>query len=209
MKLINFLLLLLSALSVQSLSAFTTYLDLGAWTSALTATPVTETFDADITEADSITFSGGIQSVGVNLIDGTGDNAVSGGAWSGNVRNTASANNGYTSITWTFTEPVNAFAADFSSIAGSRALEIVADWDASGESGINLRDAVGSGGFLGIIGESTFTEIRFDINEGTATIVGSDVFGIDNAATAVPEPSTYVLVVSLVAVGFIATRRRK
>ncbi len=196
--------------SSLSLSAFTTYLNRTDWENALSGTATTETFDANIADADSITFASGIQSVGINLNPGgTGNNEVSGGEWSGDVRNSGSANFGYTSITWTFSSPINAFAADFSSIAGSRALELLGNWDGGGEVGINLRDTVGPGGFLGVIGTSTFTQIRFDINEGTATIVGNDLFGADNVSFAVPEPSTAGLIAGALALGFVATRRKR
>lgn len=180
----------------QPLSAVTVFTDRMAWEDALSTTIITETFDVDIAEGpNTITFAGGVESTGVSLIDGTGDNTVSGGEWSGNVRNSTTTNTGYTSITWTFPQEISAFGADFNSIAGSRALEIVANWDGMGETGINLRDTIGSGGFLGVIGDATFTEIRFDINEATASIAGNDVFRADNASytNAVPEPSATLL----------------
>lgn len=203
---ISVLVIILATLGkpVFGVTAFT---DRTLWENALSATIVTETFDSDIAEGpDLIVFASGVQSQGVSLNDGTGDNAVAGGQWSGNVRYATSANTGYVTITWTFPQAINAFAADFSSIANGRGLEIVADWDGAGEQGFNLRDNVGPAGFLGLIGTSTFSQIRFDINEATASIAGNDVFDVDNAAfTPIPEPSA--LSVGLLGLGLILLKR--
>ena len=110
--------------------------------------------------------------------------------------------------------PITAWGGDFSSTNNGEILEIVGNFDGTGDQvinfgpgGINVND-----GFVGIIGLANFDNITFrsDVNTSGAS---NELFQVDNfsvaksAATAtVPEPSA---VLGLGLVGFSAFFKRK
>lgn len=192
-------------LALSSVHAATTYTDFTSFsTSAGTLT--TETFDLDKANNANLSFDGGITSAGL-LPAGTPDHNIASGLFHAHVRH-PSDGNGYQTLTWTFPTAVTAFGADFGSIAGSRALSIVGNFDGSGDISYNLRTEIGAGGFFGVIGSSAFTSITFQINTAEATIQGNDLFTVDNVSIdSVPEPSTVIFS----AIGSLAllTRRRR
>jgi len=135
-----------------------------------------EEFNLDVANNNSITFANGIQSVGTGSA-GSPINAVGTGVWNTKVR-TAAGIDGYLTITWTFPRATNAFGVDWGSISSSRGVTLTGNWDGTGNEAITLWDALGltSTGFVGIIGNSTFTQV-------TLTALGTgdnDVFSADN-----------------------------
>jgi len=185
--------------SLASSQAVMMFVDAGfdrsGWEAAVTGTITNENFDTLMGQSDTLNFPSGLMSVAsgatgspnhlVSLNAGTSSNTLA------TTLNTAtSAVNGYTSVTWTFPTAVYAFGADFLSIGGSREVGPTGVFD-SGSQHFILRDLFGGDqGFFGVVSTTPFTQITL---EATGSIASNDSIRIDNAAFAVPEPSSLAL----------------
>ncbi|MBW4691629.1 MAG: PTPA-CTERM sorting domain-containing protein [Lyngbya sp. HA4199-MV5] len=194
--------------TVAPAGAFTVFTNRAAWQTAIGSgyTISDDTFSTPIADAPSITFDSGIVSTGTGG-NGTKFNGVqNSGEYKGGLKRPGVTNGApagfFEKITWTFTDPVKGFFADWRSI---NALLITGNFDGTGPQTINLRNALGgpNGGF-GLIGEKKFTEITFTLP--VANNSRTDNFFVDNLAVAVPTPA---LLPGLIGLGIGAWRKRK
>lgn len=182
--------------SISPLCAATSvFVDVGfdrsGWESGL-GNIITETFDVDIAQSETLNFAGGIESVAAGKL-GLPNHLVTGQRFNGTLRPSASSSDGYLSFTWTLPEGTTSFGADFYSIAGTRQVSVQGDFG-NGIESFDLRTLFGNDGgvdqgFFGIKADSAFTEITL-IALGSGT---NDNFTIDNVSfEQIPEPSSSV-----------------
>lgn len=196
--------------SVASVSAFQLYTDRSGWDAAVSGLDIsTETFDHPIAGALGITFDSGIVSTvtGQGGAGGLSNNSVTGGVYQGGVDQ--DQGNGFTQILWTFPSPIMAFGADWISAAqGAGVVEVMGNFDGSPDV-INLGIQLGSPGtgFLGVVGTSSFASVMLMSSHAH----NNEIFGIDNysfagSVSAVPEPGTWLLFGTSLALGFAYRR---
>lgn len=194
--------------TVAPAGAVSFFNDRTAWETAIGSgyTITTDTFNNPIPDAPSITFDSGIVSTGTGG-DGTKFNGVqNSGEYKGGLKRPGVTNGAaagfFEKITWTFTDPVKGFFADWRTI---NEVQITGDFDGTGPQTFDLRSLVGgpNGGF-GLIGDKKFTEITFTLP--SAANSRSDIFFVDNLAVAVPTPA---LLPGLIGLGIGAWRKRK
>ncbi len=192
-------------------AAATIYVDAGLdrsdWESAISTTITTETFDSDIAQSDTLLFSGGIQSVAADP-SGSPNHLVTAGRLSATLNTATSAASGYQTITLSFPSPVNAFGADFFSIASSREVSVRGDFG-SGIETFDLRalfngDGGVDQGFFGLTSPVPFSSVTL---VATGSVASNDSITVDNLSiVAVPEPSTFA---ALLFGGLLITGRRR
>ncbi len=93
-----------------------------------------------------------------------------------------------TSLQLQFRAPINAFAADFSSISSALTISPIGVTNGA----IDLQSVVGTGGFTGFIADSSFTAIDITSDD-------LEEFGIEDASfgNAVPEPSSLLFTLAV------------
>lgn len=198
--------------SVTSVSAFQMFTDRSGWEAAVSGLDTTtETFDNAISGGLNISFDTGIMSTATGLggLAGLSNNSVAGGVYHGGVDQDQS--HGFAQILWTFPLPVMAFGADWISAAqGAGVVEITGNFDGSPGT-VNLGAQLGNHGtgFLGIVGTSSFTNITLVSSHAH----NSEIFEVDNFAlarsvSAVPEPGTWLLFGTSLALGLVYRRLR-
>jgi len=200
-----------SVLGMPSAEAFTIYTDRTAWLTALGGASVTtDTFSTVKPNAQTITFDSGVTSTG----NGTGDgsNSVDGSRFFGTVDGQGDNPGAFDTITWSFPQAITAFGADWFNTASGDLLTLSGDFDGTGTQTVSFNTQLGSpgDGFLGIIGNASFSSITFG-TEGAAGQGGLETFTADNlsfgtAATPIPTPA---LLPGLVGMGIAAWRKRK
>lgn len=115
---------------------------------------------------------------------------------------------GYQTITISFPSPVNAFGADFFSIAGSRGVSVRGDFG-NGTETFDLRslfdgDSGVDQGFFGLTSPVPFSSVTLI---ATGSVSSNDSFTVDNLSiVAVPEPSSFA---ALLLGGLLMTSRRR
>lgn len=200
--------------SVASVSAFQIFTDRSGWEAAVLGLNLnisTETFDNPIAGALGITFDSRIVSTatGQGGAGGLSNNSVAGGVYHGGVDQDQS--NGFTQILWTFPSPLMAFGADWISAAqGAGVVEIMGDFD-GGSDTVNLGAQLGNPGtgFLGVVGTSSFASIMLMSSHAhNNEIFGIDNYSFANAVSSVPEPGTWLLFGTSLALGLAYRRLR-
>ncbi|MGB0776217.1 MAG: PEP-CTERM sorting domain-containing protein [Akkermansiaceae bacterium] len=182
--------------------------DRSAWEAAASGTVTTDPFDNNKANASILALDSGVTSTASGA-QGSPNHNVNGGRFNTALYPAGSASAGYLTITWTFNSPVNAFGADFFSIAGSRQVGPTGDFD-SGTEHYDLRTLfIGDGGldqgFFGVVSATPFTQITLEAT-GSGT---NDAFTVDNLSfVSVPEPSSTALL-AFGGIGFILRRQRK
>ena len=198
--------------NVASTSALQIFTDRAGWEAALVGFDLsTETFDTPVAGALSLSLSSGIVSTatGHGGAAGLDNNSVTGGVFHGGVDHDQS--NGFTQIVWTFPAPVVAFGADWRSAAqGAGAVQITGDFDGS-PGMVDLGTQLGSPGtgFLGVVGTANFTSILLTSSHAH----NGETFEVDNLSlirsiSSVPEPGTWLLFATSIALGFAYRRLR-
>jgi hypothetical protein len=199
------------------------YTDRAAWTAAVSAGIVTDTFSNPIPFGQSITFESGVVSTGSganNLSDiladsntvfeaGTGPGAtpLSSGMYSGRVDTFRLFNNTFAQITWNFPQVIFALGADWVGATTGGGLTLTGNFDATGDMTLPLpAGPSGNGtGFFGIIGAGAFGTVTL----GTQA-VHDEQFFVDDLSfnqSALSEPAPYWLLA--LGIAGIALLRRK
>jgi len=203
-------LILIGSLIAGSASATTTFVDFefdrSTWVAA-TGVVTNDPFDNDIAQNDVLDFDSGIQSVASGP-QASPNHVVSGGDFQATLRTTTAAASipGYTSIVFTFPQPVTAFGADFFSIGGSRQVSVQGTFDAGLEA-FDLRALIGADGgvdqgFFGLTSSTPFSSITLI---ALGSIASNDAFRVDNVAFELPEPAASQPA-ALLALGALARR---
>ena len=198
------------ALLSGAAQAVTIFTDRSAFEAAAGALAV-ETFDAPIATADSITFAGGIKATKTSSGFPPTLNRVARGIYTGFL-----ARDSFRDIILDFGRNVTAFGADVSGLnvlSGDRsALLVSGAFDGTVQT-LSVSDAVGSGGFFGIVSSTGFDSVTLGTDSGAflfgGTVpFGGETFNLDNVAvSAVPLPATLPLL--LAAFGSVALLRRR
>lgn len=201
---------ILGAVSLpDTAEAVMVYTNRADWEAALAGyTIVTETFDNDVAQAESITFDSGVVSTGAPST-ATARNFISFGSYQGYV-DAGESDFFYDTISWTFPVAIIGFGMDLREATDGDILTIRGNFDGAGDQLINVLVALGpEDGFLGIIGTAPFTSILFS-DAGAAVSVGEGFFVDGLAFAAVPEPAALALFgVGLAGLGWIARQRKQ
>lgn len=196
------------AVLTPAANAFNVFTSRAAWEAAIAgATITTDPFDNDIAQAQSITLDSGIISTNSDPV-GFDDNSVSGGVY-----NNATDGNGSTAaetVTWDFPEAIFAYGADFIGVEDGE-LTLTGNFDGTGDQTLTVSTEIGgANGFLGIVGEATFSSIVFGNNAITDNIFNIDnaSFGVQAESQSTPEPSA-VIALGLFGLGLGISKRVK
>jgi len=212
-----------------SVGAFSVYTDRLSWEQAMLAAGVdrivTDTFDNNILNANSITFDTGVVSTGIN---GNTTNDVMDGFYFGEIDSDGDALfdpvtlepiDVMESITWTFPHEVIGFGADFYSTSNSEGLQVSGTFDGI-DFQIDFLETLGNpgNGFLGIVGNTPIQQITFQTRTDDSSPVQNEFWVADNLsfgtpkskALEVPErsPNSVVLILG-VAIAGCALRKNK
>ena len=168
---------------------------------------MTETFNADIPTADSITFPSGIVSTKSSSGVPPTLNRVDEGDFDGFL-----LRDGVRTITFDLPAPAFGFGGDFSG-AGTAlsSLIVTAALQDGGMFTASISDQLGGGsGFFGLTSEQTFSSLTFSTEAGIptgGTPIGGQVFSVDDVALApIPLPAGLALLLGALGFGGAASR---
>lgn len=191
--------------------AASVFTDRAAWEASLAGPLSLETFDADITTADSITFATGI----VSSKSSTGVpptlNRVAFGDYDGFV-----ARDGFRTIDWRLPVPVNGIGGDFGGSGPDiGSLSVSARFVDDSSETFSISDALGgTAGFFGLSSSTAIASLLFTTDAGVVLVPGGAPFGgqsftADNVALApVPLPGGLALMLGVIGIGgSLAVRR--
>ena len=177
------------ALGARHAGAVAVYTDRAAWEAAAGGAIVSDTFDAPIAFAPSITFASGVVSTGVGTDTVlTDSNTVDLGSYSGRVDTFNRLSNTFDAITWQFPRSIFAFGADWDGVLSGGQLTLTGDFDGAGAMTLNFADFPGftGAGFIGIVGAALFDSVSF----GTQIDLRDEIFFVDNLALSFAQVST-------------------
>ena len=207
--------------SSQNVTAATVFTNRASWLAAVSGSVVTDTFST-VHDPGSITMllDSGIvsQQTGATAIAaGSAAQAIFFNSGFGSVAFRASVNQGGPigfELTWTMPGPINAFGGDFRDLNGAVGLTVTGNFDGGGDQTISIGQALGSSGFFGLVGSSSFSTMVWRSNDGCLTCVFSgENYTLDNFSfhsTPTPLPAALPLFATgLGALGLMGWRRKR